>query len=71
MTRRQKKNLYGTGTAGGAVYSKPRVYDSAFCVSCANRNDTIATACPICRRGKNGRTTKYWRKTENGENQLG
>lgn len=63
--------LYGTGAAGGAVYSKPRVFQSAFCVSCANRDDPIAAACSVCRLGKNGRPTEYWREMGNGENQLG
>lgn len=71
MTRRQKKDLYGTDTAGGAVYSKPRVFQSAFCVSCANRDDPIAAACSVCRSGKNGRPTEYWKESKNGENQLG
>ena len=71
MTRRQKKNLYGTDTAGDAVYSKPRVFQSAFCVSCANRDDPIAAACSVCRSGKNGRPTEYRKESENGENQLG
>lgn len=53
-------------------YSKPRVFQSAFCVSCANRdNDPIFAACSVCRSGKNGRPTGYRRETENGENQLG
>lgn len=57
--------LYGTGTAGGAVYSKPRVFQSGFCVSCANRdNDPIFAACSVCRSGKNGRPTQYRRAEE-------
>jgi hypothetical protein len=57
--------LYGAGTAGGAVYSKPRVFQSAFCVSCANRDDDpIFAACSVCRSGKNGRPTQYRRAEE-------
>ena len=65
--------LYGTGkTVNSGQYIKPRVFQSAFCVSCENRDgDPIFAACSVCRSGKNGRPTKYWRKTENGENQLG
>ena len=57
--------LYGAGPAGGAVYSKPRVFQSAFCVSCANRDDDpIFAACSVCRSGKNGRPTQYRRAEE-------
>lgn len=53
-------------------YRTSRVFQSAFCVSCANRdNDPIFAACSVCRSGKNGRPTGYRRETENGENQLG
>lgn len=57
--------LYGAGTAGGAVYSKPRVYQSGFCVSCANREgNPIMADCSVCRIGKNGRPTQYRRAEE-------
>ena len=63
--------LYGTGTAGGAVYSKPRVYQSGFCVSCANREeDPIMADCSVCRRVNGGMPTHYRRKEVDGENHL-
>ena len=41
-------------------YSKPRTFQSAFCVSCANREgDPIFAACSVCRLGKNGRPINY------------
>ena len=44
-------------------YSKPRVFQSAFCVSCANRDgDPIFADCSVCRSGKDGRPTHYKRR---------
>ena len=69
-----KAILDGTAPSpwSGIPYSKPVVFQSAFCVSCANRdNDPIFAACSVCRSGKNGRPTEYRKESENGENQLG
>ena len=54
--------LYGTGTASGAVYSKLRVLQSGFCVSCANREgDPIHADCSVCRRINDGVPTRFRR----------
>lgn len=65
--------LDGTASSpwSGIPYRKPRVFQSAFCVFCANREgDPIMADCSVCRTGKNGRPTQYRRETVNGENQL-
>lgn len=72
MSEKLNKSILTPSPWSGIPYRKPRVFQSAFCASCANRdNDPIFAACSVCVLGKNGRPTKYRRESENGENQLG
>ena len=61
-----KAILDGTAPSpwSGIPYSKPGVFQSAFCVSCANREeDPIMADCAVCRRvNGRGRPTHYRRK---------